>query len=148
MVPLAAEAFFSEKPSEEAMLWFRRPRPPVALGVALAEAGVHAMMDLSDGLQKDLRRLCVASHCGALIFSEKIPGISRLDWAVSFGEDYELLFCAPSSLRDAIVSLCANHHRSPCRIGTVTAETVVELVGQPWPGSLFDHFPEVFPVTR
>ncbi|MCK5654760.1 MAG: thiamine-monophosphate kinase [Candidatus Aureabacteria bacterium] len=62
---------------------------------------VHSMMDISDGLAGDLKRMCDASKCGAVIFAEKVP-IERtlkkprknvsLKHAFTDGEDFELLF--------------------------------------------------------
>jgi thiamine-monophosphate kinase len=66
-----------------------------------------AMIDISDGLQIDLSRLCKESKVGARILKEKIPisaemketasllGLSPLGLALTGGEDYELLFTAP-----------------------------------------------------
>ncbi len=67
---------------------------------------IHAMIDISDGLCLDLWRLCEQSKVGAIIFEEKLP-LSRellnlskilhmdpLTFALSGGEDYELLFTA------------------------------------------------------
>jgi thiamine-monophosphate kinase len=57
-----------------------------------------AMMDLSDGLAKDLPRLAMASGCGFRIERAAIP-ISEacsLDQALGDGEDFELLFTAPA----------------------------------------------------
>ena len=55
---------------------------------------VHAMMDLSDGLGADLPRLAKASKLGFRIDREKLPLAPRtkIDNAISDGEDYELLF--------------------------------------------------------
>ncbi|MEA3346588.1 MAG: thiamine-phosphate kinase [Candidatus Auribacterota bacterium] len=62
---------------------------------------VHSMMDISDGLAGDLKRMCDASECGAVIFAEKVPiekTLKRLRKNVSLkhaftdGEDFELLF--------------------------------------------------------
>jgi thiamine-monophosphate kinase len=77
------------------------------LGQWLAKKALaSAMMDLSDGLSSDLRRLCAASGVGALLESEGIPGIRSsdigrklyldpLDLALHGGDDYELLFTVP-----------------------------------------------------
>lgn len=67
------------------------------------QASVHAMMDVSDGLDSDLRKLTAASHSGAIIDIGKLPLSSSLlkaakaiNWhspsiAVTGGEDYCLL---------------------------------------------------------
>ncbi len=53
-----------------------------------------AMMDLSDGLAKDLPRLAMASGCGFLLDETSLPltAGSTATGAISDGEDYELLF--------------------------------------------------------
>ena len=62
-------------------------------------------MDISDGLGKDLHRMCRASGCGAELFADKIPihpeatggrDIDPLEAALYDGEDYELLFTIPA----------------------------------------------------
>jgi thiamine-monophosphate kinase len=80
-----------------------RPVARVGEGQTLAQAGVTAMMDLSDGLAKDLSRLCLESGVGARIERAKVPvspalldgadvlGVDAPELAVSGGEDYELL---------------------------------------------------------
>ena len=87
------------------------PLPRVAEGLALAAVpGVHAMMDLSDGLGSDLGHILRASGVGARIDRQALPlspalrrVCARLGWdavhlAVSGGEDYELLFtCTPEA---------------------------------------------------
>ena len=81
-----------------------RPLPKVTEGLALAAAGVHSMMDISDGIGSDLRHILDASHvgaevdCGCLPLSDcmcrcaAVHGWSVEDLAVNGGEDYELLF--------------------------------------------------------
>ena len=59
----------------------------------VSQGGVQAMMDLSDGLAKDLSRLARASGCGFSVREEVIPcneGVS-IEGAIGDGEDYELL---------------------------------------------------------
>lgn len=60
---------------------------------------LHAMMDLSDGLASDIRRLCAESRVGAVLSEGPIPraeGASVLQ-ALGDGEDFELLFTLPAS---------------------------------------------------
>jgi len=86
------------------------PEPRLELGRWLSEKGVaSAMMDLSDGLSSDLRRLCEASRVGALIGSDRLPTVrvtkperkrgvnSSSQLALHGGDDYELLFTVPRS---------------------------------------------------
>lgn len=83
------------------------PRPRVSEGAALAAlSGVHAMMDISDGIASDLRHILGASGVGARIDVGSIPvseelktfcaerGLDAIGFAASGGEDYELIFTA------------------------------------------------------
>ena len=81
----------------------RRPRPAVAEGRALSEAGVAAAMDVSDGLAGDLAKLCRSSGVAARLYADRIPvhpllrqtfRDDYLDLALNGGEDYLLLFTA------------------------------------------------------
>lgn len=68
------------------------PQPRIAEGRWLAAcAAVRAMMDVSDGLSTDLRRMCAQSKCGALV--ERVPSAPHVaeNDALAGGEDYELL---------------------------------------------------------
>lgn len=76
---------------------YLRPRPRLAEGLALG-GHVHAMMDVSDGLLLDVRRMAEASGGTAAIELDAIPfarGVRDRLAAASWGDDYELLFAAP-----------------------------------------------------
>lgn len=83
---------------------YRRPRPRIAEGQALAPH-VHAMMDVSDGLLIDAGRMAQASGIALEIDLAAIPLSSALSArgkdraarlaAATAGDDYQLLFAAP-----------------------------------------------------
>lgn len=83
------------------------PIPRVETAQRIADSGMAtAMMDISDGLAKDLHRLCSASGVGAQIEFSTLPTDDKLnpaleqfdrnvrDAVLHGGEDYELLFTA------------------------------------------------------
>jgi len=95
-----------------------RPVPRVEWGRAIARSGcANAMIDISDGLSSDLAHICEQSRVGAVVFSEKIPLSASLrkfavrlrkpllEYALSGGEDYELLFTAPPAKLKQLASL-------------------------------------------
>jgi thiamine-monophosphate kinase len=145
-----AAAFFSDDPDARALEALRRPQPPIGLGAALAKAGhVTAMMDLSDGLARDLPRLCQASQVGAEIEPERLPahcGLKdtqdKLSLMTSFGEEYELLFTADSEATADIVAVCSSWGQTAHCIGVINADPTsgAQLVGTPWPDLCFTHF--------
>ena len=84
-----------------------RPTARVGESQVLARAGATAMIDLSDGLARDLPRLCGASRVGARVVLGALPvsdalrsgadllEVDPLELAAAGGEDYELLATMP-----------------------------------------------------
>ena len=90
----------------------RRPRPAVAQGRMLSEAGITTAMDVSDGLADDLSKLCSASGVAARIRAGEVPVhplLRRafphdcLGLALGGGEDYVLLFTGPATVVEPLV---------------------------------------------
>jgi len=76
--------------------WHLLFEPRLDAGQWASANGVHAMMDLSDGLGRDADRIAKSSGVIIEIDAAKLPINHRCkDWrqAVSEGEDYELLMC-------------------------------------------------------
>lgn len=122
------------------------PLPRVEEGLQLAATpGVHAMMDISDGIGSDLKHILEASGLGAVIDMPSLqlsPALqrvcARLGWdaaalAIGGGEDYELLFtCTPEAER----SLDVPH----TVIGVIRDLPGIEWRGAEGPVAGFDHF--------
>ena len=97
----AAEFDGHRPPSARSAL--HNPQPQVELGRFLAGVATAAV-DLSDGLAKGAAALSTNSRCGLRLAGDSLPldaGVDR-DRALSFGEDYQLLFTARPARRAAI----------------------------------------------
>jgi thiamine-monophosphate kinase len=102
------------------------PRPQLALGRWLGRQAAGAAIDVSDGVARDLSRVCRASGVGARIEAACLPlaaefgslcaalGADALELALRGGEDYVLLFTLPGSVGPPARFGCV-------RIGTITA---------------------------
>jgi thiamine-monophosphate kinase len=132
-----------EEPSAAARQAFVHPVPRIALGQALAKAGVSSMIDLSDGLAGDVRHLASASGVRMTIDVSRLPRHPDSDPlnAARGGEDYELLFT--TGRPDDIMAGIARDTGVPLtRVGAVTEGAGVQLLldGQPQQLEGFDHF--------
>jgi thiamine-monophosphate kinase len=88
------------------------PRPRVDLGRRAAEAGVRCGMDVSDGLLQDAGHIARASGVSIRIDSASVPlspelrsvfPDQALELALTGGEDYELLLCAPRPVLENLI---------------------------------------------
>lgn len=108
---------------------FITPRAHVHLARLLTHSfHLNAMIDISDGLGIDLGHICEESGCGADIWAELLPlsdeflhfttthTIDRIDFAVSSGEEFELLF---TSSDPRIPEKCILNGHTVTKIGTV-----------------------------
>jgi len=112
---------------------FLRPEPRVSLGPALVSVATAAA-DISDGLVADLGHICAASDASAEIHQHLVPlsdAARRLVTdnqplrtnLMTGGDDYEIVFTAPVSARDTIVSVASQTGVSITRIGRMIPVT-------------------------
>lgn len=80
-------------------------RPRIEEARLLMQLGlVHSMMDVSDGLVKDLPTLARASGLGFRLDPDSLPArySASVEECLSDGEDYELLLTVPESAKDGL----------------------------------------------
>lgn len=135
-----------------------RPAARVGEGQTLAQAGATAMLDLSDGLAKDLTRLCAESGVGARIELGKVPvaealrrgagelGVDAIELAIGGGEDYELLATIDvTHLERAREELDERFGTTLADVGVILEERRLEAIGAdgriaPLEPKGWDHF--------
>jgi thiamine-monophosphate kinase len=128
-------------PEEDAHLRRRylRPEPRLALAPAL-RAHASAAMDISDGLAKDLGRMCRASGCGARVRLADVPlsaaGAKAVaadpalaDRIVGGGDDYEILVAVPVDQADVFADAGAAAEVPVAAIGSMTAGRSLAIEG-------------------
>lgn len=106
------------------------PTAQVKAGIALGRSGlVTSMCDVSDGLSTDLGQL-LPETSGAIVETERLPisealkkhnPTEALEYALSGGEEYELLFTSPDA--QAVFRICEECQTPVSRIGEVTSES-------------------------
>lgn len=136
-----------------------KPEPQLEEGLFLSQYSfVHSMMDVSDGIESDIRRIIEQSKVGAEILIEKLPISIELDafckkynyqpyeFALFGGEDYCLLFTIqPEKYEDLDKAFYNKFGRHINVIGKITEKMGVlefKYFNQPYElkGHGFDHF--------
>lgn len=120
-----------------AMRSHARPVPQLAAGRAARQCGATAMIDVSDGLSADLDHLATQSGVGVRLDDIPVHPAASLDEALSGGEDFALLFCAPEA---AGVGVTFAGLDTPIAIGRCTADPAERtLGGRPLPIGGWQH---------
>jgi thiamine-monophosphate kinase len=149
---LASRFGLSDIEARTAVDKYLRPAPRLALRPALA-GYARAAMDLSDGLAKDLGRMCRASGCAAEVQIGRLPLASPVSRALKVyrailsdiiggGDDYELLIAVAPEHADTFqaVATRAGEGASPAfgvtRIGCMVGGTATRFIDAC--GSIFD----------
>ncbi len=107
------------------------PSPRIKLGQALRGLA-SSCMDVSDGLAGDILHVLKASDVDATIDVDALPlsselrtaqaaGLDVRPFALSGGDDYELLFTAPATQRQAVLDAAASVGVTVTAIGQVGA---------------------------
>ncbi|WP_350294807.1 thiamine-phosphate kinase [Limnohabitans sp. Rim8] len=139
-----------------ARIRMEQPTPRVALGLALRGIATAAA-DISDGLLGDLSHILKASQVGATLDSAaalsllacatefELPPSKHLQFVLTGGDDYELVFTAPASKRAEVHAAGLIALTRLTRIGQICAEpglTLLDTDGQPMAHNFvsFDHF--------
>jgi thiamine-monophosphate kinase len=133
--------FVPDLPSESREYLITRyhiPEPRIALGQRLPDLATAAM-DVSDGLLQDLGHICLNSGLGATLeateiplsssaLSTELPKYKMLEYALTRGDDYELLFTANESKVNKILALgdVLNLHITP--IGCMEAKQGIRVL--------------------
>ncbi len=117
------------------------PQPRLVEGQLLARSGqVTSMIDVSDGVISDLCHICKSSGKGAEIEAASLPvspaiceaahaaGADSLEWVLSGGEDYELMFTSSPEAVPGLRKMLLDETGTSCaQIGRITAE-----IGEVW----------------
>lgn len=132
-----------ESPEEQAL--YRAhilPHPHIEQGLFLAQShGVHAAIDVSDGLSSDIAHIAEESHCGIRLYLENIPisdnlktfcrkfGFDPVEYVLSGGEDYVLLFTvAPENAFELERAYLKQFQQPIYCLGEIIADQCMEAV--------------------
>ena len=83
---------------------YLRPKAKIELGKEISMSA-NACIDTSDGLLADLKKMLIASKCGADIYIDDIPITSDIN-DLNAGDDYDLCFTLPEEMvRDNFIKI-------------------------------------------
>jgi len=131
-----------------------RPTPRVNIGLSLRGVATSCI-DISDGLAADLGHILESSHLGAELEREHLPFSGSLqqsgfalerqyEFAIYGGDDYELCFTAPQSMRDILDDISKQTSCQISRIGRIIHDRGLFLVDKTEKKTIsktgFDHF--------
>ena len=132
------------------------PEPRLELGNDLIGIA-NSATDISDGLVDDLNNICQASGFGAVVQRDSIP-ISELvstlikqtkhlkmSHIISGGDDYELVFTAPSEYTKKIISISKHIGLKISKIGSIIGGESIRIIDKtghelPFKTGGFQHF--------
>ena len=121
---------------EQVRLAMEKPRPRVALGVALRGIATSAI-DVSDGLLGDLAHVLRRSCVGATVEVERVPRSAVLaaqtsalqrSCTLAGGDDYELVFTAPPACAAQVRDAAVRAGVAVTRIGRIEPQAGMRLV--------------------
>ncbi len=136
------------------------PKPYLKEGRFLAQQdGVHAAIDVSDGLSSDISHIAEESHVGIRLYADKIPisknlhnfcryfGFNPIEYALSGGEDYTLLCTISLDKEDQILKKYFDEFHQPLYpFGEITENSDIREIISPdgqtktFTPSGWDHF--------
>ena len=125
------------------------PNPPIEFGKKLIEFA-NSATDISDGLLADLNNIILSSKCGAKIYTENIPftnktkkllNLNKIDinYLLTCGEDYQLIFTAKKSNSKKIISLAKKSFVKITKIGNITKKKKLVVLNKNNDELLFEN---------
>lgn len=120
----------------------KKVTPRIDEGLYLARSEyITSMIDISDGISSDIKRICDESKSGARIYLDMVPVSKQLkklslqlkkdvyDFALKGGEDYELLFTVKEDFENTLETGFKKHfNKKIFKVGTITkSETVCSI---------------------
>lgn len=158
LAALKKEEKFTTVDKASLALRYHLPEPRLSLGAAIAGLATAAI-DVSDGLIADAGHLAKASGLRAEIEAVAMPRSAAVaSWIAAqddrwkalarlacFGDDYEILFSAPPTLRRSVTMAAKASRTEVARIGTLTRGEGVALLNEkgaeiPFGSGGYDHF--------